>query len=137
LIKAIWFRNNDLNGGIGLPIAGPKLFGLNLEVGLGKDTARRVRTALSRRARHLPRRREVAHGLFGSAMLAVRANERSAAAAGISVVRVKLIGKPGVHRGIGGCSYKQTNVSFNPSNVAGLEYLPHRILAGITSVSGF
>ena len=72
---------------------------------------------------------------LGSAMLAVRANERSAAAAGISVVRIKLIGF-GIGAfiaGLGGCllAYKQSNVSYEsfsalPALAVFLDRLPGR-----------
>jgi sulfate-transporting ATPase len=74
-------------------------------------------------------------------MLAVRANERSAAAAGISVVRVKIVGFAigSFVAGIGGTllAYKQTNVTFQSFSVfAGLTVFSTAFLAGITSVSG-
>ncbi|MET0909573.1 MAG: ATP-binding cassette domain-containing protein [Ilumatobacteraceae bacterium] len=143
-VEAIWFRNNDLNGGTdGAPVEGPSLFGVNLEVGLGKGYPRvefgllclvvLVITALGVAKLRTSR--------LGSAMLAVRANERSAAAAGISVVRVKLVGfgLGAFIAGIGGCllAYKQTNVSFESfSALAGLAIFLTAYLAGITSVSG-
>jgi sulfate-transporting ATPase len=78
---------------------------------------------------------------LGSAMLAVRANERSAAAAGISVVRVKLIGFAigAFIAGIGGCllAYKQTNASYESfSALPSLAIFLTAYLAGITSVGG-
>jgi sulfate-transporting ATPase len=78
---------------------------------------------------------------LGSAMLAVRANERSAAAAGINVVRIKLTGFAigSFIAGLGGCllAYKQTNVTFQAFNVfAGLGVFATAFLAGITSVAG-
>jgi ABC-type branched-subunit amino acid transport system ATPase component len=74
-------------------------------------------------------------------MLAVRANERSAAAAGINVVRTKVMAFAiaAFIAGLGGCmlAYKQTNVTFEPFTVLlGLTVLATAYLAGITSVSG-
>ncbi len=143
-LEALWFRNNDFNGGSGgSPVTGPYLFGFDLRVGLGKGYPRiefgllclvvLVVTALAVAKLRTSR--------LGSAMLAVRANERSAAAAGISVVKVKLIGF-GIGAfiaGIGGCllSYKQTNVSFESfSALPALGVFLTAYLAGITSVSG-
>ena len=143
-IEAIWFRNNDLNGGNeGLNIAAPHLFGLDLGIGRGADYPRpefgllclfvlvvvAVLVALLRASRS------------GSAMLAVRANERSAAAAGINVVRTKLVGFgiAAFIAGIGGTllAYKQTNVTWESfSALAGLLVFTTAYLAGITSVSG-
>lgn len=143
-VEAIWFRNNDFNGGAdGSPIVGPELFGLDLQVGLGRGYPRfefgvlclvvlvivglgvaRLRTSK-----------------LGSAMLAVRANERSAAAAGISVVKIKLIGfgLGAFIAGIGGTllAYKQTNASYETfSALPSLSIFLTAYLAGITSVSG-
>jgi ABC-type branched-subunit amino acid transport system ATPase component/ABC-type branched-subunit amino acid transport system permease subunit len=143
-VEAVWFRNNDLNGGsAGSPIPNPELFGVDLGIGVGKAFPRpefgllclftlvvtAVGVAWLRTSR------------LGSAMLAVRANERSAAAAGISVVRVKLIGFAigSFIAGIGGCllAYKQTNVTFESFNaLLGLAVFASVFLAGITSVAG-
>src|SRR3546814_7378422 len=58
---------------------------------------------------------------LGSAMLAVRANERSAAAAGISVTRVKIVGFAigSFIAGLGGTllASKQTNVTFQSFSI--------------------
>jgi ABC-type branched-subunit amino acid transport system ATPase component len=74
-------------------------------------------------------------------MLAVGVNERSAAAAGVDVVRTKLaafaIGA--FIAGLGGAllAYKQTNVTFDSFDaVLGLSVFATAYLAGITSVSG-
>jgi ABC-type branched-subunit amino acid transport system ATPase component len=74
-------------------------------------------------------------------MLAVRANERSAAAAGVNVARVKLVGFAigAFIAGIGGCliGYKQLNVTFDAfAALVGLGLFTTAYLAGITSVSG-
>jgi sulfate-transporting ATPase len=124
-------------------VNGPSLFGIDLEVGLGRGYPQfefgvlclvvlvvvAVAVARLRTSR------------LGSAMLAVRANERSAAAAGISVVRIKLIGF-GIGAfiaGIGGCllAYKQTNASYETfSALPSLAIFLTAYLAGITSVGG-
>ncbi|MCM3923087.1 branched-chain amino acid ABC transporter permease/ATP-binding protein [Frankia sp. AiPs1] len=143
-LEAIWFRNNDLNGGTGgAPIANPSLFGLDLGIGTGKAFPRpefgllclAVLAAVAIGVAHLRRSR------LGSAMLAVRADERSAAAAGISVVRVKLLGFAiaSFIAGLAGCltAYKQTTVTFTSfSALLGLSVFTTVFLAGITSVSG-
>lgn len=143
-LESVWFRNNDLNGGsAGLSVPAPKLFGLDLGIGAGEGYPRpafgllclavlvitAVGVALLRTSR------------FGSEMLAVRANERSAAAAGISVMRTKLLGFAlgAFIAGIGGCmlAYKQTNVTWESySALLGLLVFSTAYLAGITSVSG-
>jgi ABC-type branched-subunit amino acid transport system ATPase component/ABC-type branched-subunit amino acid transport system permease subunit len=143
-VEAAWFRNNDFNGGsAGSPIANPELFGLDLGIGTGKAFPRPAFALLClftlvAAAVGVARLRTTR---LGSAMLAVRANERSAAAAGISVVRVKIIGFAigSFIAGIGGCllAYKQTNVTFESFNaLLGLAVFASVFLAGITSVSG-
>ncbi|HKY16117.1 MAG TPA: branched-chain amino acid ABC transporter ATP-binding protein/permease, partial [Microthrixaceae bacterium] len=143
-IEAVWFRNNDFNGGAdGAPVANPELFGIDLGVGVGKAFPRPAfgllcLAVLALTALGVARLRT---SKLGSAMLAVRANERSAAAAGISVTRVKVVGFAigSFIAGIGGCllAYKQTNVTFQSfSAVAGLTVFSTAFLAGITSVSG-
>src|SRR3546814_16944911 len=78
---------------------------------------------------------------LGSAMLAVRANERSAAAAGISVTRVKIVGFAigSFIAGLGGTllAYKQTNVHFQPLRIfEGLPAFSTAVMAGIPAVRG-
>jgi ABC-type branched-subunit amino acid transport system ATPase component len=78
---------------------------------------------------------------LGSEMLAVRANERSAAAAGINVARTKLVAFAiaAFIAGIGGCmvAYQQTNVTFDQFDaILGLGVFASAYLAGVTSVSG-
>ena len=92
-LEALWFRNNDFNGGTtGARVVTPKLFGIDLGIGSGAAFPRPAFGVLC-----LVVLLGVAVGVaklrtssLGSAMLAVRANERSAAASGVSVVRVKL-----------------------------------------------
>jgi len=143
-LEALWFRNNDLNGGSGgAHIANPSLFGLDLGIGTGKAFPRpefgllclAVLTGVAMGVAWLRRSK------LGSAMLAVRADERSAAAAGISVVRVKLLGFAiaSFIAGLGGClmAYKQTNVTYASFDaLLGLGLFTTVFLAGITSVSG-
>jgi ABC-type branched-subunit amino acid transport system ATPase component/ABC-type branched-subunit amino acid transport system permease subunit len=143
-IEAVWFTNSDLNGGLdGSKVTGAKVFGLDFGVGSGHDYPRLefcfmalfvlvvvgVCVATLRRSR------------LGSAMLAVRANERSAAAAGVNVVRTKILafGIAAFIAGIGGAllGYQQTFVTVNTFNsIAGLVFFGTVYLAGITSVSG-
>jgi sulfate-transporting ATPase len=143
-LEAFWFLNPDLDGGFnGAPIAKPSLFGLDLGIGTGKDFPRpqfgllclAVLVAVAVGVAKLRTSR------LGSAMLAVKANERSAAAAGISVVRIKLVGFAigAFIAGLGGCllAYKQTNVTaVSFSAILGLGFFATAFLAGITSVSG-
>jgi sulfate-transporting ATPase len=143
-LEGVWFNNNSIDGGAsGLPVPAPSLFGLNLGIGSGSDFPRPAFGLLCLVVLVL-----VALGVarlrtsrLGSAMLAVRADERSAAAAGISVARVKLTGFAvgAFIAGIGGCllAYQQQNVTASPfTAIAGLAVLSTAFIAGITSVSG-
>jgi sulfate-transporting ATPase len=78
---------------------------------------------------------------LGSAMLAVRANERAAAGIGVNVVRVKLVSfaLASFIAGIAGAlfAYRQGVVTFASfTAIGGLALLATAYLAGITSVSG-
>ncbi|MCM3922461.1 branched-chain amino acid ABC transporter permease/ATP-binding protein [Frankia sp. AiPs1] len=143
-VESIWFRNPDVNGGTGgAKVADPKLWGLNLRIGAGENYPRIqfgllclvVLIGVGLAVAELRRSR------LGAAMLAVRANERSAAAAGIDVARVKIaafaIGS--FIAGLGGAlmAYQQTLVDAESfSVVGGLALFATAYLAGITSVSG-
>jgi ABC-type branched-subunit amino acid transport system ATPase component/ABC-type branched-subunit amino acid transport system permease subunit len=143
-VEAIWFNNNSIDGGSGgLNIPTPRLFGIDLGIGAGKDFPRPafgilcliVLVLVSLGVSWLRTSR------LGSAMLAVRADERSAAAAGINVVRVKLIGFAiaAFIAGLGGSllAYQLGNVTFQSFDAfLGLVAFSVVVVAGITSVSG-
>jgi sulfate-transporting ATPase len=142
-IESIWFRNSQLINSFGNSVATPKLFGLDLGVGIGKDFPRlpfgfmclivfvviafgvaRLRTSV-----------------LGSAMLAVRANERSAAGIGVNVVFVKVVSFAiaSFIAGIAGSllAYRQGIITWESfAAIAGLTILSTAYLAGITSVFG-
>src|SRR5277367_1630454 len=143
-VEAIWFNNNSLDGGAsGLAIPTPRLFGMDLGIGSGKDFPRPAFGILCLVVLVL-----VAFGVswlrtsrLGTAMLAVRADERSAAAAGINVVKVKLIGFAiaAFIAGLGGSllAYQLGNVTFQDFDAfLGLVLFSVAVVAGITSVSG-
>ena len=143
-VEAIWFNNNSIDGGAsGLNIPTPPLFGMNLGIGSGKDFPRPAFGILCLVVLVL-----VALGVswlrtsrLGTAMLAVRSDERSAAAAGINVVRVKLIGFAiaAFIAGLGGSllAYQLGNVTFQDFDAfLGLVAFSIVVVAGITSVSG-
>jgi ABC-type branched-subunit amino acid transport system ATPase component/branched-subunit amino acid ABC-type transport system permease component len=142
-LEALWFENTDLVSSNGKNISGPSLFGLNLRVGGGAAYPRlafcfMVLAVLIIVALGVVKLR---NGRLGAAMLAVRANERSAAAAGVNVVRTKLVafGLASFVAGIGGAllAYQQTNVTFQSFDaILGLSIFATAYLAGITSVSG-
>ncbi|MEE3849592.1 branched-chain amino acid ABC transporter permease/ATP-binding protein [Gordonia sp. LSe1-13] len=142
-IEAIWFRNDAFVGAAGVDVPAPGLFGLDLGIGSGGAYPRvqfgllclvvvvavGLGVALLRRSQ------------LGTQMLAVRANERSAAASGVDVVRIKLLafGIGSFIAGLGGClfAYQQTNVSFQPFTVIlGVTFFATVYLAGVTSISG-
>ena len=143
-LETFWFRNPSFNGGLkGSNFDAPSIFGIDLGIGAGENYPRisfgilcliivviaAVGVGLLRRSR------------LGSAMLAVRANERSAAAAGINVSRTKLaafaIGS--FLAGLSGTllAYQQTLATADPFSVfAGIAIFAIIYTAGITSVSG-
>ncbi|HET6953519.1 MAG TPA: ATP-binding cassette domain-containing protein [Acidimicrobiales bacterium] len=142
-IEAVWFRNTDIVGTTGAKVTRPELFGLDLGIGTGAAFPRiefglvclvtlvlvAVGVAALRRS------------ALGSAMLAVRANERSAAALGVSVVRVKVasFALASFIAGLGGSllAYRRGVVTFDSFTALGnLALLSTGYLAGITSVLG-
>ena len=117
--RGVWFRNNDFDGGCGgRRSRAPKLFGIDLGIGSGATTrARRSGCSAWPCSSAWPSPwRSCGRAALGSAMLAVRANERSAAASGIRVVRVKLPGFAigAFIAGLGGTlmAYQQSTVTF-------------------------
>jgi ABC-type branched-subunit amino acid transport system ATPase component/branched-subunit amino acid ABC-type transport system permease component len=142
-IEAVWFRNTDIVGSTGAKVARPEVFGVDLGIGSGAAFPRlefglvclvtlvavAVGVAALRRS------------ALGSAMLAVRANERSAAALGVSVVRVKVasFALGSFIAGLGGSllAYRRGVVTFDSFTALGnLALLSTAYLAGITSVLG-
>ena len=142
-LQAIWFKNIDLVGTGGKKVSDPSLFGLALGPGSGADYPRPqfclmvlVNLVVSALAVAWVRRT-----FLGSAMLAVRANERSAAAAGINVVATKILAFAiaAFIAGLGGSmlAYKLGTVTWQPFDVlAGLALFAIVYVAGMTSVSG-
>ncbi|MEE3851183.1 branched-chain amino acid ABC transporter permease/ATP-binding protein [Gordonia sp. LSe1-13] len=143
-LEAFWFRNPTFNGGMqGAPIEPPTLFGLDLGIGAGQGYPRLAfgivclativivagGVAWLRRSR------------LGASMLAVRANERSAAATGINVGVVKLaaFAIASFIAGLGGAllAYQQTLATAGSFTVfAGIGLFAIFYVAGVTSISG-
>ncbi|MDH3047252.1 branched-chain amino acid ABC transporter permease/ATP-binding protein [Gordonia alkanivorans] len=142
-LEAIWFRNVGIVGESGVATPEPALFGWSLGIGRGTDYPRvrfgilvllvlvavAVCVALLRRSR------------LGTEMLAVRANERSAAAAGVSVVRVKIFAFAigAFIAGLGGSllAYQAQTVTFDSfAAMTSVALFATVYLMGITSVSG-
>jgi ABC-type branched-subunit amino acid transport system ATPase component/branched-subunit amino acid ABC-type transport system permease component len=142
-IEAVWFSNSDYVGTSGKNIAGPTLFGLDLRARVGTDFPRvqfglLVLVVLVGVAMGVARLRKSS---LGSEMLAVRANERSAAGAGIDVVKIKLLAFAigAFIAGIGGSmlAYFQQNVTVDAfTTFTGLGLFASAYIGGITSVSG-
>jgi len=142
-IEAVWFRNGDIVPSSGARVTPPSMFGLDLGIGAGQEFPRiefglvclvtLVLVALGVAA--------IRRSTLGSAMLAVRANERSAAAAGVNVVRVKVLSfaLASFIAGLGGSllAYRRGVVTFDSfTAIGGLSLLSTAYLAGITSVWG-
>lgn len=143
-LEMFWFRNNKLNGGIdGAKVNDASLFGIDLGIGSGTSYPKisfgilclvvLVIVALSVAALRRSR--------LGASMLAVRANERSAAASGINVSRTKLIAFAigAFIAGLGGSlmAYAQTlAVPESFSAIGGIAMFAVVYLAGVTCVSG-
>jgi ABC-type branched-subunit amino acid transport system ATPase component/branched-subunit amino acid ABC-type transport system permease component len=151
-LEQAWFQNPDLNGqteqlknlndGAALRISDPKIFGIDLAVGSGDGyrisfgiLCLVVLVACALGVAYLRRSR------LGAAMLAVRANERSAAASGINVGVIKLtaFAIASFLAGLGGVllAYQQTVATASTFAVlAGIGLFAAFYIAGVTSISG-
>ena len=142
-IEAVWFRNGQFVDASGGKVEQPELFGIDLSIGTGLAFPRFnfglvCLITLVLVAYGVARLRTSA---LGSAMLAVRANERSASGLGVNVVRVKIISfaLASFVAGLGGSllSYRQGVVTFESYTTLGnLALLSTAYLAGVTSVWG-
>jgi sulfate-transporting ATPase len=142
-IEAVWFRNGEIVDASGASVTSPELFGLDLSIGSGVDFPRLpfgvvCLITLVAVAWGVARLRTSA---LGSAMLAVRANERSAAGLGVNVTRVKVLSFAiaSFIAGLGGSllAYRLGNVNFETFTTFGnLTLLATAYLAGVTSVGG-
>lgn len=143
-LEAFWFRNPSLNGGVaGAPIDTPRIFGIDLGIGAGENYPRFafgvlcliVLVVVGLGVAWLRR------STLGTDMLAVRANERSAAATGIDVSRTKLaaFGIGAFIAGLGGSllGYQQTLATAESFTVfLGISLFAIMYIAGITSITG-
>jgi sulfate-transporting ATPase len=142
-IEAVWFRNGQFVSSAGATVGRPELFGIDLGIGSG-DAFPRLQFGLFALATLVVIAWAVARlrtSALGSAMLAVRANEHSAAGIGVNVVWVKIasFALASFIAGIGGSllAYRQGTITFNSfTALGGLALLTTVYLAGITSVSG-
>jgi ABC-type branched-subunit amino acid transport system ATPase component/branched-subunit amino acid ABC-type transport system permease component len=133
-LQDLWFDNPDYNGGFaGSPVGDARIFGLDLGVGSGHSYPNLSFGILCLIVLLL--------AAGGVAVLAVRANERSAAASGVSVAQVKLIAFAigGFLAGLGGSmlAYQQTSADYSSYTAVGsVTFFATVYIAGITSVSG-
>jgi branched-chain amino acid transport system permease protein len=142
-IERFVFGNYSLTPATGNPIADPELFGISFAVREGRNLARvefslMVLAIVTLVILMFVR---IARGDTGRAFLAVRANERAAASAGIDVRRTKLMGfgLSAFIAGVAGCllGYSQGQLSAESfSVVVGLQILAMAYLGGITSFGG-
>ncbi|MEX5635288.1 ABC transporter permease subunit [Parafrankia sp. FMc2] len=142
-IEAVWFRNTQIVDSQGARVTQPEIFGLDLSIGTGHAFPRIPFGLLC-----LGVLVAVAWGVarlrtssLGSAMLAVRANEQSAAGIGINVVAVKVasFAIASFIAGLGGSllAYRRDVVTFDSfTALGGLALLSTAYLAGVTSVYG-
>lgn len=142
-VERVIFRNPVLTPAAGNPIESPSLFGLDLGVREGRNIARVefgllvvvitvvVFVAVG----------NIARGSTGRRFLAVRSDEKAAAAVGIDVAGTKLVAfaLSSFLAGIGGAllGYSRGQLSAESFGVfVGLSILTFAYLGGITSVSG-
>lgn len=142
-LDRILFSNPSFNNEIGNRVVAPKLFGIDLAVREGSNTARiefgilvlvvfvLAALAVSNWIR----------GTTGRRFLAVRSNERASASLGIDVTKTKLLGfvLASFLAGLGGTilGYGRGSISAESfTTFVGISYLIFAYLGGISSVSG-
>jgi ABC-type branched-subunit amino acid transport system ATPase component/ABC-type branched-subunit amino acid transport system permease subunit len=143
-LAAVWFNNTDFVPASGLQIQPPSLLGYDLGIGSGTTDFPRSRFGLLCLVVLVLVGLGVAKlrtSSLGSQMLAIRANERSAGAAGINVTMVKIaaFALASFIAGLAGTllAYRQETVSgLSYTALGGLAVFTTTYLAGITSVSG-
>ena len=141
--ESLVLENNVLNEGSGNRIPPPELFGLNLSIREGTNTARwqygvLVLVVLFAAALVVA---NLARSSTGNRFLAVRSNERASASVGIDVTRTKLFAfaLSAFLAGIGGSliGYSQGSVSATSyATLIGLTWLVFAYLGGISSIGG-
>jgi branched-chain amino acid transport system permease protein len=142
-IEHFVFRNPELSSTSGNLIPDPSLFGIDLAVRRGTDIARwpfglLVLAVLTMAALAVA---NLGRSEAGRALLAVRSNERAAAAAGVDVAGAKLLAfaLSSFLAGLGGAllGYSRGQLSADSFTVAAsLSVLAFAYLGGITSVGG-
>jgi branched-chain amino acid transport system permease protein len=143
VIESFVFNNALLTGQHGSPISQPSFLGLDLGIREGSDIARlsfgiMVLVIVLLVGLSLAR---ILSGATGRAFLAVRSNERAAAAVGLNVAMIKAVGfsMSAFVAGLGGCllGYSRGQLSVASFTVfVGVTLLAFAYLGGITSLSG-
>jgi ABC-type branched-subunit amino acid transport system permease subunit len=145
-IDSLLFQNPSFSGGYsGAPIAQPRLFGWDLSISAGGGQASIAFAVMCLIVAVIAclAVANLRRSATGRRMLAVRANEKAAAASGINVSRVKLLSFTisAFIAGIGGClfAYEQlggnlSTDSFGP--IASLTLLAAVFIGGVSTVSG-
>ena len=138
-ISEFVFKNPSYTGGFnGSPVPSPKLFGYDFGTGGDHSFAVFTLVILTLACAMVCNLRRSGTGLR---MLAVRANERAAAATGVSVASTKLMAF-GISAGLAGLAgvllgYSQTTLSFESFDVlVSLSFFATAYLGGIATVSG-
>ncbi len=136
-------NNNELNGASGNPVPPPRIFGIDLSIRGGSNTARFQYGLLTLAVLTIGAILvgNLARSGTGKRFLAVRSNERASASVGIDVTRAKLFGfgLSAFLAGLGGCmiGYAQGSVSATSYTVlVGVTWLVFAYLGGISSISG-
>ncbi|PSM38961.1 branched-chain amino acid ABC transporter permease/ATP-binding protein [Streptomyces dioscori] len=139
-VEALFLRQISVSGS---GLADPELFGLDLAAQRYSELARLpfTYTVLAVLVLCCLLVSRVLNGTTGRRFLAVRSNERAAAAVGVDVARTKLIAfaLSSFIAGLGGAllAYSRGSVSIESFNyLAGISFLIFAFIGGITSVGG-
>ena len=146
-IQNLFFNNENLTGlmgGVNYTVKSPSLFGVNFGSGSESgliDNPRFTLFALLVLAGLCTLVANIRRGSTGRRFLAVRANERAAASAGIDVARTKLLGfaLSSAIAGIAGVMFAFQQQAIGPQNweyFVGLGALAFAYLGGIASING-
>jgi ABC-type branched-subunit amino acid transport system ATPase component/branched-subunit amino acid ABC-type transport system permease component len=137
------FRNPSINRLSGSPVSPPHLFGVDLGIRRGQNTARAAFAYLTLAVLVLCALAvaNIARSATGRRFLAVRSNERSAAAVGINVSANKLVafGLSAFLAGVGGTLIGYSRGSLSAESftaLVGVSLVMYAYLGGISSVSG-
>ena len=137
------FRNPSINNLSGSPVAPPRLLGIDLGIRRGQNTARAAFAYLTLAVLVLCALAvaNIARGATGRRFLAVRSNERAAAAVGIDVSTTKLVAFAfsAFLAGVGGTLIGYSRGSLSAESftaLVGVSWLTFAYLGGISSISG-